>query len=48
MIVQALFDGLDRSEDNVVIIMSNGGFDGIYDLVRRGADALYSMDAARE
>jgi UDP-N-acetylmuramate-alanine ligase len=44
-IVTALFDGLDRGEDNVVLIMSNGGFDGIYDLVREGADAFYAAGA---
>lgn len=45
-IVMALFEGLDRGEDNVVLIMSNGGFDGIYDLVRERADAFFTTGAA--
>lgn len=30
-IVDAMFDRLDRSEENIIVIMSNGGFGGIYE-----------------
>ncbi len=46
-IVESVFGELDRKEDNVLIIMSNGGFDGIYEKFRTAADGFFSVDPAR-
>ncbi len=46
-IVSAIIREMDRVEDNVVIIMSNGGFDGIYDSLRAAADDFLKMNPAR-
>ncbi len=45
--VSAVFREIDRTEDTVVIIMSNGGFDGIYDTIRTAADDFFMTDPAR-
>ncbi|HSV95313.1 MAG TPA: Mur ligase domain-containing protein [Spirochaetota bacterium] len=46
-IVAVIFGEIDRMEDNVVIIMSNGGFDGIYDAMRAAADDFFMMNPSR-
>jgi hypothetical protein len=41
-IADQVFSGLDLSKENVIVIMSNGGFDGIYDRMRDKASGITS------
>lgn len=41
-IIDGVFRGIDVSRENIIVIMSNGGFDGIYDKIKRRAEELHA------
>ncbi len=41
LIVDFVVDSIDRDEENLIIIMSNGDFDGIYDKLCRRLEEIY-------
>ena len=45
-ILDHLFQGLDETHEHVIVIMSNGGFDGIYGKILQRAEEYFSKITA--